>query len=270
MTDYLGDNIRSDIALINMGGATLNIGGSTLGSTLGAFSKAFSLAGVHKVMVLCGIGPSTGVDTVSATFTVRVGTYTAQGGSAMTALTGATLALGGDASSGDFSNVSALMVHTDATGAITAADTWSIDGTTYTMAAAGTVSDKTISTGNIAFINDFQAALATGATHIEVFGVVSSTDARAMIRPKDYGFMGSQSSGMGITATTNATTGELEQIPLLYEGVLEFTPNDVLATNSSYTHFAIEMDSPATTVPMVAVVIRVGAGNASNVKRTVL
>ena len=270
MSDYLGDNIRSDIALINMGGATLNIGGSTLGSTTGAFSKAFSLAGVHKVAVLCAIGPSTGTSAVSATFTVRVGTYTAGGGSAMTALAGATLALGGDSSSGDFSNVSAVMLHTDATGAITVTDKWSIDGTTWTMAGTGTVADLTISTGNIAFHNDLKSALTTGATHIEFYGAVSSTDTRLIIRPKDYGFMGSQSSGMGITATTNATTAELEQIPLLHEGVIEFTPNDVLATNANYTHFAIEMDSSVTTVPMTAVVIRTGAYNASNVKRTKL
>lgn len=268
MRGYLGENIRQDLAILSLGGATAP-GESTLNSTVGVNSKCFSLKDVDKVMVLCGIGPSTGTSSVQATFAVVVGTYAAGGGSALTALANATLSLGGLSSKGIFANITELSVHCDATGALTDADTFAIDGATFTVnTAGGTVSDKTLSTGNVAYMNDFVSAIATWATHVEVGHIVTATtDTRCIIRPKDYGFAGPMTSGMGVTATTNATTAEVELLPLKHEGCIEFTPGDVLATAASYTHFAVRLVTSATTVPMTAMVIRTGGMQATNTKR---
>ncbi len=270
MTAYLGENIRADLAIIADGGAA--DAGVSLNSTLGINSKCYSLADVDRISVLCGVGPSTGVAVVSGTFTVVVGTYDAGGGSALTALTGATLSLGNTAvNSWSGGGLVEMDIACIATAAVTAGDTFSLDGTTLTAAAAGTVADKTLSTGNVAYMNDLVSALATFTTHIEVANVVTaSTLTRCSIRPRDYGFAGSQTSGMGVTATTNATTGEVELIPKKYEGLIEFTANDVLATNSSFTHFAIRLNTTVTTTPMAAMVIRTGGINSTNTKRVQL
>lgn len=271
MNAYLGERIRQDLAILAIGGAA--DAGVNLNSTAGINSKCYDLADVNKIAILCGIGPSTGVALVSGTFTVVVGTYDEGGGSALTALTGATLSLGNNAGVASWSGrgLVELDVACVATAAITSGDTFSIDGTTFTMQGTGSVADKTLSTGNIAFMNDFVSALATWTTHIEVTNIVTaSTLTRCTLRPRDYGFAGPQSSGMGVTATTNATTDELVLIPKKYEGVIEFTPNDVLATNSDYTHFAIRLNTTVTTVPMAAMVIRTGGINSTNTKRVQL
>jgi len=276
MSKYFGDNVRADLAIISMGGASAGAGQSTFNaSTAGVYSKCYSLAGVEKVMVLCGQGNSTGVAIVGSQWKIMVGKYdaTGGGGAAMASLAsasirlGATSSLAGGGATGAWGDVGMveLMVHCDATAAVDAGDTLAIDGTTFTYAVAGTVADKTLSTGNVAFMNDFKTAIATWSTHLELAGIVTATtDTRCLVRPKDYGFAGPMTTGMGVTASTNATTAEVELIGQKYQGVIEFTPNDVLATNSSYTHFAIKLNTTVTTTLMTAWVIRTGAYPATN------
>ncbi len=276
MTQYLGDNIRADLAILAMGGATAGPGQTTFNcSTAGVFSKCFSLVGVDRVMILCGQGNSTGVALVPSQFKVMVGKYDAGGASALSSLASASIRLGATSSAGGGGSTGAwnndglveLMVHCDATAAVDVGDTLAFDGTTFTFAGTGTVADKTLSTGNIAFMNQFVSAIATHCTHLEVAGIVTATtDTRCVVRPKDLGFAGGQTTGMGGTASTNATTGEVELIGQKYQGVIEFTPNDVLATNSSYTHFGIKLNTTVTTAIMTAWVIRTGGMNATNTK----
>lgn len=277
MTKYLGDNIRADLAILSMGAATAGPGQATFNcSSAGVYSKCYSLANVDKVMILCGQGNSTGVALNMAQFKVMVGKYDAGGASALASLAsvsirlGATSSVAGGGSTGAWANdgLVELMVHCDATGACDNGDTLAFDGTTFTInTAGGTVADKTLSTGNVAFMNQFVSAIATFCTHLEVAGIVTATtDTRCVLRPKDMGFTGLQTTGMGVTASTNATTGEVELIGQKYQGVIEFTPNDVLATNSSYTHFGIKLNTTVTTAIMTAWVIRTGGMNATNTK----
>lgn len=271
MSAYLGENIRADLAILADGGAA--DAGVALNTSAGINSQAYSLEDVDKVTIICGVGPSTGVAITRATFSVVVGTYAVGGGSAMTALTGATCEVGSNAGVASWAGngLIEMDIACIATGAITAGDTFALDGVTFTAAAAGTVADKTISTGNIAYVNDLASALATFSTHIEVANVVTgATLTRLTIRAKDYGFAGPQTTGLGVTATTNATTAEVELIPKKYQGIIEFTPNDVLATNSSYTHFAVRLNTTVTTSPMTAIVLRTGGRNATNTKRVKL
>ena len=270
MSAYLGENIRMDLGILSIGGA---VGGASAQSTAGVYSKAYSLADVDRVMVLCGMGETTGIAVTSATFSVVVGTYTAQGGSAMTALTGATLLLGiTSVSSQANSGLVEMRVHRDATGALTPGDVYFIDGSCIVMAAAGSVTDNTLSTGNVAFMNDFVSWIATRTTHLELARTVTaSTDTQTFVRQKDFGFAGPMGTGLSaISTVTNATTAELEILPLKYQGVIEFTPADVLATAASYTHFAVAINTTVTTQPMSAMVIRTGGRNATQTKRTQL
>lgn len=278
MSAYLGERVRADLAILAMGGATGGAGQTTFNaSTAGVYSKCYSLAGVDKVMVLCGQGNATGVALVPSEWKIMVGKYDAGGASALASLASASIKLGSSSTAGGGGSTGAwgndglveVMVHCDATGAADAGDTLAFDGTTFTIAAAGTVADKTLSTGNIAFMNDFKAAIATWCTHLELAGVVTATtDTRAVLRSKDYGFAGPQTTGISVVASTNATTGEIELIGQKYQGVIEFTPADVLATNSSYTHFGIKLNTTVTTTLMTAWVIRTGAYNSTQTKVT--
>ena len=270
MSAYLGENIRMDLGVLAIGGA---VGVASAQSTAGVFSKAYSLADVDRIMIMCGQGEATGVAVNSATFTVVVGTYTAQGGSAMTVLTGATLKLGiTSVSSFDGSGMIEARIHADATAALTPGDVYFIDNSCIVLAAAGSVTDNTISTGNIAFMNDLVSWIATRTTHLELARTVTATtDTQTFIRQKDFGFAGPMGTGLGGRSTvTNATTGEMEWLGLKYQGVIEITPADVLATAASYTHFAVKLNTTVTTAPFTAVVIRTGGRNATQTKRTQL
>ena len=270
MSEYLGEKLRMDLAILSIGGA---VGAASYQTSAGVNSKAYSLEDVDRVMILCGEGESTGIAVNSGTFLITVGTYSSGGGSAMSALVGATLKLG-ITSVGSFvdSGLVEMRVHCDATGALTAADVFHIDNTSIVIAGTASVTDKKCGTGNVAFMNSFVSWIATWATHLETGRTVTaSTDTQTFIRHRDYGFRGPQASGIGVISTPgNATTAEVEWLALKYQGVIEFTPADVLATNTSYTHFAVRLNTTVTTAPFAAMVVRSGGRNATQTKRTQL
>lgn len=250
----LNEQLRADVAIITAGGSSYN-------------SKRYSLKGVDKVQVVCAMGPSTGAAAQATTFTVVVG-HSTDNVSAMSALTGATLALGND-SYLTFENLEEIKFAPIGTGA-SAANTFIINGTTWTVTENSCLGDyNLLSSANSALVRTLSCAIATGATLLEVINAsYVGTAAALTVCNKDYGFE-RQSTGFSVVVSSNATADSCQAIPQKWVGTITFDKSAVSATNSSYTHFGIRANTAGTAVPFTAVVIRTGCyGPATQIKKT--
>lgn len=237
--NYLGERQKVDVAMVHNGGSSWN-------------SQAFSLAGVGKVTIICGLHAATlassrAVAVEPATFTVVVGTYTTGGGSAMTALAGATLELG-HATIGVLTKCQEFSVGVH--GTIATGRTITIDGNAYTGQPNASATDLQWNTSHTsAAIHSLASRLSSNATNIEVYGKVTNGNATATaamyVRRKDFG-PGSL-DGITVSVTANASSSDQLYIcPQRYSGIIEFEAADVLATNTSYTHFAVRFNNAVT------------------------
>jgi len=266
--NFLGERQKIDVAMIHNGGSSWN-------------SQCFSLADVGRVSIVCGMHVATmssdiGMAINPATFTVVVGTYSSGGGSNLAVLAGATLELG-HATIGVLTNIQEFCVA--AHGTIATGRMIVIDGTTYIGQPNASASDKQWNTsGASAAILSLASRLSSNATHLETFGKVTANNATATslvyVRRKDYG--PGMKDGITVSVTANASSqDQLFITPIRYQGVIEFTPADVLATNTSYTHFAVRFNSAvtlagATGMNNSVVIIREVGYQATNVHRVQL
>lgn len=246
---YIGDNVRFDTVPLPQA------------TTVAQYSKVFSLKDVDKVSVVCGLGTINTTATALADFSIVVGKST-EGASSMAALVGATLSLGTTEATA-YTNVDEVLIinhtGTDATGWI------NIDGTTWKISATGTTLSEHVITGtdSSGFIHALACAIATGATHLELTkGGTGATNAYMTLRVKDGGF-GSQRNGFDISIHANNSSDGLEMRGVRKQGVIEFTPGDVTATNSSYDSFAVRLGTAVATAVKSIVVARIGGFNAT-------
>lgn len=237
-------------------------------------SQPFSLKGVSKVAVICGINAarSTVLATAvaGATFSVVVGKSSDEI-SAMTLLTGATLELG-QKTLGQLNNFECVYVGAETTVPV---DRYIIiDGTTITGKVNSSVGDKNYLTSACsAMIHSLVSNIATHCTHLETFGLVTAGDATVQsgiyIRRKDSGV--GMAQGFSVSVSANASSSDQVFIcPIKQNGVIEFTPQDVLATNSSYTHFGVVYDAVGTLLHGNAYVVREFDYNTTMVNRTTI
>lgn len=265
MSGYLSERVQMDIALLDVGGFS--------GSTAGLVSKKFDIGGYGKITVLCGAyGMATGAALAGSTFSVLVGMAT-EGPSSFTALSGATLVLGSSVASiiNDCDEVK-IWVHNS----ITTGRTIVIDGVTWKCdaAAGATLADYQLgATLGSAFAKCIASALAAGmmpnVTYAGTTDVATgSTGYAIVVKPKDRG-AGFVPKGIDVQVTVNATATGFEIRPQKAFGVIEFEAADVLATNSSYTHFSISVASSVTAANYItAIVLREPCYPTTYAKRT--
>lgn len=259
MSHYLGEKFNIKNAVFNSTG------------TAAVYSQTFSLRDVSRVTILCNVNEA--ISTVLATaigaanFSVVCGTDCAA--SSMSSLTSGVLTLG-QTTLGTLTNWEEVLVGADAT--VSTGRTLVIDGTTFTINPNSSVGDKSLlSSACSAFIHSVVSAIATHCTHLETFGMVTAGGATAKayvgIRRKDYG--PGMSAGITISVTANASSSDMHYIQgLKQQGVIEFRPGDILATNASYTHFAVRLNSTVTAgMNLSAQVIRETGFQSTNVNR---
>lgn len=263
MSKYLGEHAKFNNALLLAGAST-------------ADSQPFALRDVQRVTVECAI-MVTALDTAKqlaaapASFNIVVGTA-ATAVSAMSALASAGLDLG-EASAKEFNNWEIVQIIAGAGASARKADgrTVIIDGVTFTIQENATIADKQIgASANSVIVENFACAIATHCPHLEVFDVVTAADSSSIaylsIRRKETG--PGDADGIDIKSTlASASTGCVYVAGVRKSGLIEFKPSDVLATNSSYTHFGVRFKSTGA-FNAAANVIRITGYQSTNANRT--
>jgi hypothetical protein len=263
MSKFLGEHAKFTKAII----------GAAVSS---ADSEPMALADVQRVTIQCGIlsdlATAKAMAAAAASFTVVVGTNSDV--SSMTALTSANIALG---------ETTALEWHewetvrvvagAGATAQKAASRTIILDGTTFLIKEDATVADYQLpASDNRAFIQGLASAITKQLTHLEYYslttGADSSVEGSLRIRRKATG--PGESHGIDIAcAGASGSTGCVYVEGIKKSGIIEFRPSQVLATNSSYTHFGVRYKS-AGTFAIAASVICVTGYAATNINRTKL
>lgn len=263
MSKFLGEHAKFRQAII----------GAAVSS---ADSEPMALADVQRVTVHVGIlsdlATAKALAAAPASFLVVVGTA-ATAVSAMTALTSAQIALG-ETTALEWHDWDTVRVVAGAGASARKADgrTIIVDGVTFTLQEAATIADKQIgSSANSVIVENLACAIATHCTHLECYSVTtaadSSSEASLRIRRKAYG--PGDAGGIDISAPlASGSTGCVYVEGIKKSAIIEFKPSQVLATNSSYTHFGVRFKSTGT-FAIDAAVICVTGYQATNVNRVV-
>lgn len=255
MSKFLGESI-------DMKGAVILVAGGVSSAN----SQPFSLKDVDRVTVLCQlVAPLSSVlATAIAPATISVVCGTNREASGMTVLTGATFVMG-QATIGELTKWESIAVSahgTIATAVIT------IDGATYHIQANATFADKQLSASACSvFTHRLASAITAFHPNLETYGLVTAGNGTATsvlyIRRKD-----GAADSLSISISANTASSDAVSIQGISQtGMIEFTPNDVLATNSSYTHFGVRFNQAVTTQIFSAVVLREKGYQSTNVNR---
>lgn len=231
-------------------------------------SQAVSLRGVQKVSVVCGYAYEINVlDSVAhpesslahtASFAVYVGDAT-QNPASFSALTSATCVLG-MATVGKVNyckEIQVQVVGSWATGA-TMALGYGNTTKTYTLHTNASLADDQLSASDAtAFANALGSAIRRDFPGLEVVAgtTVGSGDTKAwtgVVKEKypGVGLINAQVGGQAVSSSCIGNVNIHRQV-----GVIEFTPAQVVATNASYTQFAVGIDCSSTVCKQTAYAI---------------
>ncbi len=231
-------------------------------------SQAISLRGVQKVSVVCGYAYELNVlDSAAhpesslahtATYQVYLGDAT-QNPASFSAMTSATLVLG-MATVGKVNyckEIQVQVIGSWATGA-TFALGYGNTTKTYTLHTNASLADDQLSASDSTeFADALASALRRDFPNLEIVGgtTVGSGDTKSwtgIIKEKvpGVGLINAQVGGQAVSTSCIGNVNIHRQV-----GVIEFTPAQVIATNSCYTQFAVGIDSSATVVKMTAYAI---------------
>jgi hypothetical protein len=217
----------------------------TGGVSAGVYSQAFDLSGVKRVTVFCGQkGTATGAAAFGSSFAVLAGVAT-EGPSSFASVAGLNCVLGNTTAS-ELWGVQCIRIV--AHNSYASAKTIVIDGTTYTFQANCTASDKSIScSDSSAIIKGLATVLGLFATHIETsIQTTGATNSAILLRAKGLG-AGAARPGINVVVSANGTgANTLSVTPEEDLGVIQFKPEDILATNSSYTKFSVRCQGTVT------------------------
>lgn len=257
MSKFLGEHADIKGAIVMAGGSSAN-------------SQPFALRDVSRISVLCQMqnAYSCALTTAIAPATVSVVCGTFSDPASMAVLTGGTIVMG-MSTAAQLTNWETIAVA--ALGTLGTGRMLVIDGTTFTIHANASATDKQLSASAASIFTDALAcAIATFCTHLETYGQVTNGNATATsilyIRRKEFG----PGMAAGITAYTSAQATSVDQVHIQgikQNAIIEFRPADVLATNSSYTHFGVRFNCAVTTQNFAAQVIRVTGYQSTNVNR---
>jgi hypothetical protein len=134
------------------------------------------------------------------------------------------------------------------TGSAAATNRITIDGTTFSVQTDASVTDMQINASDATgFACNFASAISLYATYLEVQGfTTTATAANFTVRLKDNG-VNSQRKGFDFLVNANeAATLQLEVRQKRRQGVIEFTQSDLSGTNTTYTDFAVRLNSTST------------------------
>lgn len=227
--------------------------------TSASYGQAVSLRNVSRVSVVCGylvdqfvLDSAAEVQSSlahTATFAVYVGDAT-QNPSSFAALTGATLVLG-MATAGQLTNWQEIQVQVIGTCATGISLTIGHGNTTktFTIEKNASIADGQIGSSNsTVFGNCLASAINLFFPGLEVVAgtTVGSGDTKAwtgIIKEKYQGIGGINAR---VTVQDASTVDIVNVNGFRQTGVIEFDPADVVATNSSYSQFAIQIDCSST------------------------
>jgi hypothetical protein len=239
----------------------------TGGAATLSFTKAYNMQGYNRISILCAMaGSATGAGAYSSTWKLVAGVAT-EHPSSFTSIANSSLILG-NTSNLTFESVNCIHLYAHnsvATGAI-----FIVDGVTFTFQTGATVADKQIGASNSSAVTKgIATALGLFCPWLETcLGTTGTTGTDIFIRPKSLG-AGTERSGVSITVAVNATTTGIETRVIRDYGLIEFTPSDIINVSSSYTHFAVRMQSTATVASQAGCfLIREGGHSSTYGKRT--
>jgi len=217
----------------------------TGGVSTGVRSHPYQLAGCKRIAVLCAATmTATGSSEVGSSFKIMAGVAT-EGAASFTSVAGLNVVVG-NASATKIDGVQAVKIvahNSYASGKILI-----LDGVTYTFHANCTASDKSISCSDSSgVVHGIATVLKLFATYLETSIVTSGATNSALIIRAKRGGAGDVRPGFNIQVTANATgANTLSVTPEEDIGVIQFKPEDILATNSSYTQFCVRVQSSVT------------------------
>lgn len=231
-------------------------------------SQAVPLRGIKKVTVVCGHELALNVlDSAAhaesslahaATFAVYVGDAT-QGASSFSALSSATVVVG-MTTVGQVRNAQQIQIQV--VGSWTTGNELTISygptTHTFTMQTNASAADKQISASNAtAFAAAFTSQINNYFPQLEVVEgtTVGSGDTNAWTGILKEKIPGSATLSAAVTAQTVSTSaiGNVNVHKMV--GLIEFTPEQVFATNASYTQFCVGIDCSVTVTKQSAFAI---------------
>lgn len=258
---FLGESVKIDLACQNQVGLPTTAAASTaLYGSSAVWSPSFSMKNFDRVCVLIQAGPlpCTGGDVQGK---IYVGDSTTDPTS-MSSLSSASIALCTASTAGTFNKIKSFDICFGGTWSSASTFSIVIDGVTFDGATAADATAFLYCASDDTSIPESLATLIPAVcTYLKVDKLASNTtDYRLRVTPK---LEGSRVISVASTAkalcpaSTDADTWGVRVNAV--EGMIEFTANDIVATNSSYTNFAVKLfSSNSSTIPMSAVVIRYG------------
>lgn len=256
---FLSESVKIDLACVNQVGLPTTAAASTaLYGSSAIYSPSFSLKNYDRVSILIQAGPlpCTGGDVQAK---VYVGDSTTDPTS-MSSLVGAAIALCTASTAGTFTKIKSFDICFGGTWSSASTFSIAIDGVTFDGATAADATAFLYCASDDTAIPESLATLIPHiCTYLKVEKLASNTtDYRLRVTPKlegDRVITVASSAKALCPASTDADTWGVRVNAV--EGMIEFTANDVVATNSSYTNFAIKLfSSNSSTIPMSAHVIR--------------
>jgi hypothetical protein len=231
-------------------------------------SKGVSLRGVDKVTVLCGyelglnvLDSAAQADSSLAhagTFAVYVGDAT-QGAASFAALASATCVLG-MSTRGQVRNAESIQIQVVGSWATGRELTISYGPTTvtFTLQTNASLADNQLSASDAtAFGGALTAGIAARFPNLEVVEgtTVGSGDTVAWTGILKEKIVGQATLSAAVTVQDVSTSAIGNVNVHRSVGVIEFTPAQVLATNTSYTQFCVGIDASVTVTKQYAVAI---------------
>ncbi len=255
---YLGESIKIDLGCKNFlqQEATL-VDSTVLGGSSIIYSNSFSMKDYDRVSVLISAGPlpTTGSPVIGK---ILVGDSTTDPTS-MSSLVGAVVNLATASTGATFVAIKAFDLVFG--GAWSSAATYSItiDGKVFDGATAAVSSSLLYNSSDGTSIPESLATLIpVHCTYLKVDKLASaSTYYRLRISPKLEGDRVITVSATAKDLCPGAANANLWGIQCVaVNGMIEFNANDIVATNSSYTNFAVKMTANSSVIPMEAVILR--------------
>lgn len=219
------------------------------------YSQSFSMAGYHNAAAIIQVGtmPATG-DLVELQF---MGGDSTTVPTSMSSIAGTTIAIGTSSTKGTVYRAQSVQINVLGS-AIASALSITVGTSTF-------ISDSTASSTGKAFLSGAASVVCESlSTMIQTYyptynTTYSGTGTTACAVTVELRNMGLDTTGLYIATTAQATAGGLGVLALKNVGVVSMSAAKLIATASSFTNFAIRVNTTgASTIPISVSVVRHG------------
>lgn len=219
------------------------------------YSQSFSMAGYHRAAAIISVGamPATG-DSIELAF---LGGDSTTVPTSMSSIAGATISIGTSSTKGTVLHAQSVQINVLGS-AIASALSIVVGTSTF-------ISDSTASSTGKAFLSGAASVVCESlTTMIQTYypnynTTYSGTGSTACAVTVELRNMGIDTTGLYIATTAQATAGGLGVLSLKSGGVVSITAAKLIATASSFTNFAIRVNTTgASTIPVSVAVLREG------------